>query len=333
MAGLPQEHPKPSYGTLLLKLWSPYPPPHPSHPLPSCWRQGRAGGEPWGGGGRHHYPFPPTTSPPRSSFPRGDAGEGLNPISPPAPSLGQGTGYPPARGCQGTAPSPLTTPSPRLLPPQWFIGVGAQSPPPSRGVEGGEGAPQEPRFPRRGPISSLTKAAMQYWRATGNPKLQYLRAARALLTALHSPAPLRGPPKPSLSPPPQKKPHRARVPWPILCREKDGRTTGEGSGATLRARRSRQRRPCPCRRRKRSYKSFLPAGPTPPRHHKRTHTRTHTHNLKGTALAAAKDADRYKHQENLSARTCSTELKRERGVCALSPHSCGTQKLTFLSYP
>lgn len=92
--------------------------------------------------------------------------------------------------CWGAAPSPspFMTPSPRwLLPLQWFIGVGARSPWQCGKHRGGatEG-PQEPRLLRQGPISSLTKAAMQYWRATGNPKLQYLRAARALLTALHS---------------------------------------------------------------------------------------------------------------------------------------------------
>lgn len=86
-------------------------------------------------------------------------------------------------------PSPLTTPSPGwLLPPQWFIGVGARSPQQWGKHRGGatEGPQEsEPRLLWQGPISSLTKAAMQYWRATGNPKLQYLRAARALLTALH----------------------------------------------------------------------------------------------------------------------------------------------------
>lgn len=86
-------------------------------------------------------------------------------------------------------PSPMTTPSPGwLLPPQWFIGVGARSPQQWGKHRGGatEGPQEsEPRLLRQGPISSLTKAAMQYWRATGNPKLQYLRAARALLTALH----------------------------------------------------------------------------------------------------------------------------------------------------
>lgn len=94
-----------------------------------------------------------------------------------------------SRGVPGVAPSPctapVTTPSPRSsLPPQWFIGVGDGSPPSSR-VEARGAVPG--RHPRsQGPISSLTKAAMQYWRATGNPKLQYLRAARALLTAFPS---------------------------------------------------------------------------------------------------------------------------------------------------
>lgn len=66
--------------------------------------------------------------------------------------------------------------------------VGARSPQQCGKHRGGamERAQEpEPRLLRQGPISSLTKAAMQYWRATGNPKLQYLRAARALLTALH----------------------------------------------------------------------------------------------------------------------------------------------------
>lgn len=96
---------------------------------------------------------------------------------------------PVSRGVPGVAPSPctapVTTPSPRSsLPPQWFIGVGDGSPPSSR-VEARGAVPG--RHPRsQGPISSLTKAAMQYWRATGNPKLQYLRAARALLTAFPS---------------------------------------------------------------------------------------------------------------------------------------------------
>lgn len=116
----------------------------------------------------------------------------------------------------GAAPtlSPFMTPSPRwLLPPQWFIGVGARSPQECGKHRGGatEGPPEpEPRLLRQGLISSLTKAAMQYWRATGNPKLQYLRAARALLTALHS-----------LQTPPLCPKHRARVPWPILCQGKD----------------------------------------------------------------------------------------------------------------
>lgn len=67
---------------------------------------------------------------------------------------------------------------------------------------GAEEAPREPepRLLQQGPISSLTKAAMQYWRATGIPKLQYLRAARALLTALCPPRP----PAPPSSPPTPK---------------------------------------------------------------------------------------------------------------------------------
>lgn len=105
--------------------------------------------------------------------------------SPPQASLTP----PVSRGVPGVAPSPctapVTTPSPRSsLPPQWFIGVGDGNPPSSR-VEARGAVPG--RHPRsQGPISSLTKAAMQYWRATGNPKLQYLRAARALLTAFPS---------------------------------------------------------------------------------------------------------------------------------------------------
>lgn len=119
-----------------------------------------------------------------------------------SPSPGQWAVLPapstPGAGALGThqqswgaapAPSPFTTPSPCwLLPPQWFIRVGVKSPQQCGRHHGGatEG-PQEPEpwLLQQGPISSLTKAAMQYWRATGNPKLQYLRAARALLTALH----------------------------------------------------------------------------------------------------------------------------------------------------
>ena len=82
--------------------------------------------------------------------------------------------------------TPLTTPGPRYS--LWFIGAGDRFPPTPCSTE-------PPGC--QGLISSLTKAAMQYWRATGDPPLQYLRAARALLTALQpraSPHSLQPPP-------------------------------------------------------------------------------------------------------------------------------------------
>jgi len=180
----------------------------------------------------------------------------------PTAPRGWGIGYPAAQGCRGAAPYPLpindTKPS--------FVAASAvvywcgRREPPSSSVGGTGEAPQEPepRLLGQGPISSLTKAAMQYWRATGNPKLQYLRAARALLTALH----------PSASP---------RPPDPLPCPPKHGAAeylgrslAGDGAAeqrarCQLKARCSSQHRPCPYWRRERSYKSSLPAGPAPPR--------------------------------------------------------------------
>ena len=130
---------------------------------------------------------------------------------------------------------------------------------------GAEEAPREPepRLLRQGPISSLTKAAMQYWRATGNPKLQYLRAARALLTALHPSASPRPPDRPF---PPQTRGNRVPLPG------KGPKSNRRGVRRQLKAQCSSQHRPCPCWRTKRSCQSFLPAGPAPLRH---THTQTH----------------------------------------------------------
>lgn len=103
-------------------------------------------------------------------------------------------------GCWGRARSPhtrvlipLMTPGPRYS--LWFIGAGDRFPP----------HPLQHRTPRcQGLISSLTKAAMQYWRATGDPPLQYLRAARALLTALQPHASPHSLQSPRIHPPNQR---------------------------------------------------------------------------------------------------------------------------------
>lgn len=89
--------------------------------------------------------------------------------------------------CWGAAPSPspLTTPSPACCCLRsGLLGWEPGAPAVWEAPWGCQGGTPRARALQQGPISSLTKAAMQYWRATGNLKLQYLRAARALLTAL-----------------------------------------------------------------------------------------------------------------------------------------------------
>lgn len=213
-----------------------------------------------------------------------------------------GTGHrvPTSTGVSGCSPLPINDTKPSFVAASAVVyWCGRREPKAGRWkvLWGAEGAPREPEpwLLRQGPISSLTKAAMQYWRATGNPKLQYLRAARALLTALHpSASPL--PPDPPFHP---KHGETKYLADPLLGKGPEGKRCG--ARRQLKARCPSQRWPCPCWRTKRSYESLLPAGPAPLRH---------THTLTGNVFVAAKDVHREKRQENLSTRTCSTELKR-----------------------
>lgn len=173
-----------------------------------------------------------------------------------------GTGHrvPTSAGVSGCSPLPSNDTKPSFVAASAVVYWCGRREPKAGGWKalwGAEGAPREPEpwLLRQGPISSLTKAAMQYWRATGNPKLQYLRAARALLTALHpSASPL--PPDPPFLPPNTGKPST----WLILCWGKDRRAGGAGHGAPASAGH-------PVLENK---ESFLPAGTAPLTH---THSR------------------------------------------------------------
>lgn len=133
MAGLPQEHPKPSYGTLLLKLWSPYPPPHPSHPLPSCWRQGRAGGEPWGGGGSSPLPLPTHNLPPQVLLPQGRCWGRAQPHLSACSIPGTGHRVPTGQGVSGHSPLPINDTKPSFAASAVVYWCGSPESPPQQG--------------------------------------------------------------------------------------------------------------------------------------------------------------------------------------------------------
>lgn len=131
--GFPRNTPGTTTGPLLLPTqWKLRSPLTLLHPLPSCWRQGA---------GRGKHPGASITPPPPNALPPHRRCRGRARHRPPAAALpsarsirGLGHRVPTSTGVSGCsplrpAPSPLTTPSPRsLLPPQWFIGVGDESP-------------------------------------------------------------------------------------------------------------------------------------------------------------------------------------------------------------